>query len=40
MNTFEKTVMTIQFAGAAVVYLGVIYLFVQSILPKRKRMAK
>ena len=40
MSTFEKTVMAIQFVCAAIVYLGAIYLFVQSILPKRKRMAK
>jgi len=37
MSTFDKTVMTVQFVCAAVVYLGVIYLFVQSILPKRKQ---
>jgi hypothetical protein len=37
MSIFDKAVMTVQFAGAAVVYFGAIYLFVQSILPKRKQ---
>jgi hypothetical protein len=40
MSIFDKTVMTVQFVCAAIVYSGAIYLFVQSILSVKRKRAK
>jgi len=38
MNTFEKTVMTAQIVCAVVVYLGVILMVVNAMLPRKNKL--